>query len=101
VPVVRADHLGGGIERNRSGVEWGSARGHRCEGVNHALLQQLGSGEEHLALVSEVAEERSGRDAGSLGDLGDRRLLVAAFDVQVERCLGEASRGSWLPSSHS
>ena len=58
------------------------------------LLQHLGAGEQHLALVGEVAEEGACGDPGPLGDLGDGRLLVAALDVELQRRLAEPAGAS-------
>jgi hypothetical protein len=66
--------------------------------VDEELLEHGAAAEQHLALVGEVAEERPLRQAGPLGDLGDRGALVAALDVQLQGGLLEAPSCVRLPS---
>jgi hypothetical protein len=47
-----------------------------------------------------VAEERALGEPGALCDLGDRRLLVTAFGVGLERGLLQPAGRVWLPSTH-
>jgi len=63
-------------------------------------LQAFGAGEEDLAFVGEVAEERTFGQAGPFGDLGHRGLVEAALGVQVHGRLAEAGLGVRLPATH-
>ena len=48
---------------------------------NHQLLELGAAGEEHLALVGEVAEEGALGEPGLAGDLSHGRVLEAAFPI--------------------
>nr|WP_246015270.1 hypothetical protein [Kutzneria buriramensis] len=52
-------------------------------GVGEQTGQDVLAGEEDLALVGEVAEERGTVQPRALGDLRDGRLLVPVLDEQV------------------
>nr|WP_308129471.1 hypothetical protein [Actinoplanes polyasparticus] len=64
-------------------------------------MQAFGAGEEDLALVGEVAEERALGEAGTFGDLGHRRLVEASLGVQVHGRLAEAGLRVRLPATHA
>ena len=104
LPGVRA---AGGVEDRAGRREADGDRLHRrrrsrrgVDRTGDALLQLTGSPEQHLALVGEVAEEGALGQAGTIGDLGDGRLLVTAFGVELERGLLEAAGRIWQPSTH-
>jgi hypothetical protein len=61
------------LEGSGDGVERARLFGGALDAVDDALLELLRPGEQHLALVGEVAEEGSLREAGARGDLLDRR----------------------------
>ena len=66
----------------------------RHEGLLHGRLV----GEQHLALVGEVAEERALGEVGARGDLRRRRLVIAALGEQVERGGRQAFTGVGFPA---
>ena len=55
------------------------------------LLQRVGAGEQDLALVGEMPEERPLGQPRARGDLGDGRLLEAALAVELHRRLRESA----------
>ena len=65
-----------------------------------ASWQARRAGEQHLALVGEVAEEGALGEPGPLGDLGDGGLLEAVLDVELQRRLREPAACVRLPSAH-
>jgi hypothetical protein len=58
------------------------------------------AGEDHLTLVGEVVEEGPSVQTGSLGDLGDRRLLEALFGEERQCRVAEAPVRVGFPSAH-
>ena len=76
-----AGHLAQALLEQGDGVEPGRGRRQQAPGERGDLV----AGEEHLALVGEVAEERPGRQAGPRGDLGHRRRGEALLGEQLER----------------
>ena len=65
----------------------GAAAGAAASAATRRSLEPVGAGEQHLALVGEVAEERPRGQPGALGDLGHGGLLVAALEEQLHRGL--------------
>ena len=100
VVAVLTEQLGGRVERGRDGAHRrrGGRRG--LQRGDQAVLQRLRPGEQHLALVGEVPEERPRGQSGPVGDLGHGGLLVPALDVQLHRCLAEPTARVRLPSTH-
>ncbi len=78
----------------------GGGVGRVGDGAHEQLLQRAGAPEQHLALVGEVAEERSLREPRPLGDLGHGGVLEAALAVERERGLLEPAARVWLPTRH-
>ena len=66
-----------------------------------ALFNLFRAGENHLALVCEVVEEGPPVQAGSLGDLSDRRVLEPLFREQLQRRLPKAPVRVGFPSDHT
>src|ERR1039458_9634220 len=69
--------------------------------LGRGVWKLLRSGKQHLTLVGEVPEERASGQPGMFCDIRRRHVLVAAFQVQVERGLPESSFCPGLPSRHS
>ena len=65
------------------------------------LLQHGGTGEENLALVGVVPEERALRQPGPLGDLRHRGLVEPPLDVELHGRLLEPAPCVWFPPAHA
>jgi hypothetical protein len=61
-------------------------------------LRNLVATEDHLALVGEMPEERSRREARPSGDLRNRRCLKPLLGEQLERRSLESAARVWSPS---
>ena len=71
-----------------SAVQHGLERSDVWVDASHRISQHsrqlIGAGEEHVALVGEVARERAPGQAGSVRDLGDRDVVVATLEEQFD-----------------
>src|SRR5262249_5160318 len=81
------------VTERRKGVLPRRALGERLlELVSHVFEVA----EEDVFLAREVREDRPGRDAGGLRDVGERRRVVAALDEELEPRAGDRVAGLLL-----
>ena len=92
----RADDVEAGGDR----VDRGGGLGRAGNALREPRLELIRAGEEDLALVGEMPEERALGQPGTVGDLGDGGLLKAALVLQLEGRLGQPALGVGLPSAH-
>ncbi|KUI28624.1 hypothetical protein AU194_19250 [Mycobacterium sp. GA-2829] len=97
-PVLES--LGGRLQGGADHIQRPARILLRCNGFCHHAEQLVLPAEEHLALVGEMAEERPLRQAGAFSDLRHRRLVEAAFGVQRQGRLLEATLSIRLPAAH-
>ncbi len=74
----------GGEDEVAQGAEGVLARWPFSECLGERVADPLEIAEEHVLLAREVGEERPGGDTGRLGDLGQRRLLVASAGEELQ-----------------
>ena len=85
----------------------GQQRRERREGIAglpHSIGEDPGEpvrpGEQHVALVGEVAGKRAPGQPGPLGDLRDGDVVVSALEEQLEGRSAQPFPGSGIPSRH-
>ena len=101
VPGVFLEHRARGFEGRAHRGDRGRGVGRVGDGPGDELLQHLRAGEQDLALVGEVPEERPLREPRPLGDLRHRGLLEPALAVELQRRLLEPAARVRLPSAHA
>ena len=94
-------HGGSGKRALRGGVDRRQRVGSAGDAANEQFLKLTGAREQHLALVGEVAEERSLGQSRALGDLRDGGFLEALLGVELDRRLREPAAAVWFPTDHA
>ena len=94
------DEVGDGTKTSSDRLEGRDGGRGPFNRLGEALLKLLGAGEEHLALIREIAEERAPGQPGALGDLGHGDVLEPTFLEQFECGLLEPAMCTWLPPRH-
>ncbi len=80
-----AQHRADVGERREQRLKRGELRVGPAERLDQQPRQPLGAGEEHVALVGEVAGERAPGQSGAVGDLGNGDVLVPELQEELDR----------------
>ena len=95
VPKTLPEEAGGHVvEGLCEDVQRGEVGGRGGDGFDEPVLERARAGEEHLALVVEVAEEGALGESGALCDVRDGHLVEAALEVELHGCLLQAAGAS-------